>query len=279
MKILFLTKFSEVEHYLFHFTKKIHAALPVEVDILHVVNAYPQIPLKHDGTIIDQCVDYDLSELNNLKLKESLIANEIKNEYSFIQSAMVEIGNLERIVKHKLSNATYDFIFMGAHQTSLIEDITHETTIERIMELSDTPVLSLKCDQSHNSGIDKIGIFDDFNLSKPNNFIALSKLANAFGSEIHLFKLSNKKSSGEEEMLELEAMKNFAAENDLKNFQIHLLPLNGNSEEGMITENIIKENLNLIAITELHRKTFSWILSKNLKTSIADHILAPLLIY
>ncbi|WP_020529611.1 universal stress protein [Flexithrix dorotheae] len=277
MKILLLTKFSTAEHHLFEFTQKINNVLPLEVDILRVVNAYPQVPLKPDGSIIDPCVDYDLSALTDQKLSELAIANEFKAKFPFIQAPMVEIGNLEKIVRYKIVKKGYDLILMGGHQTTLIEDLTHESTVTRIMELSDLPVLSVKFEQSSHSELNKIGIFDDFNFKKPRKLSALIQIAKAFHAEVHLFRMSGGKGgslNGHDEV-----MKNFAMENELSDFHIHNLPLDGKNEESVIAENIQKENLQLIAIPELHRKTISWMMSKNIKASIADHVLAPLLIY
>ncbi len=280
MKVLFLTKFSEVENFLLNFTQKIHKALPLEVDVLHVVNSYPQVPLKLDGTIIDKCVDYDLSGLEKLQKEEQILAEEIKSANPFISSASVKIGDLRRIVKYLLTQKDYDFIFMGSHKTSLIEDWTHETTIDRILEQVDIPVLSIKCDQSHNVGIERIGIFHDFSSSEqPKKIESLSKLAKALGSEAHLFKFVKEPLSEEKRDACEKRMRAFATENELSNYQLHILSVKGSNEEELMTQHMVDEDLQLIAIPELHRKSVNWMFGKNLKSSIADHVLAPLLIY
>lgn len=280
MKILFLTKFSEVEEYLIKLAEGIGAQIDAEIDLLHVVNSYPQIPLKIDGAVIDNCVDFDLSDLFKEKEKEEVIAQEFKNTHSIVKNVEVLVGNLERIVKHKLKECNYDLILMGSHKTSLIEDLTHESTVERISDLSDLPVLTVKSVNLIAPTIENIGVFDDFKSNKVKKLHVLSTLINKVQPTVHLYKIVNHKVE-DREIKEGEAiMSKFAEENEIVKYEMHVLSLDKKeNEEGVIVKAIENENLQLVAISELHRYKFSWLLSKSLKSSVADHVPSPLLIY
>jgi len=279
MQVLFLAKFSEIEDYLLHFSGKVNARLPLAVDLLHVVHSYPQVPLQPNGTIIDHCVDFDLSSQLQQKANEENDAVQLKDKFSFIKTAFVEVGDLERIVKYQLTQKSYDLIIMGAHQTSLLEDLTHGSTIERILKIVDIPVLSLKCDQSHQAGIDVVGVFDDFKQSPPESLRQLSHLVKAFNSEVHLFKMVQKTEDAATVNTAKQQMDEFALNNRFDRFQTHVLSMDGSNAEQLIKEQLEKWGLQLIAISDLHRKSIGFHLGKSLKASIADHILAPLLIH
>lgn len=277
MKILFLAKFSEVEQHLLHFTNKIHQKSAVEVDVLSVIPAYPQVPLMDDGRIIEACVDYDLSTLYNDQVDELAIAERLKEEHDFIQNVNVHIGQLERIVKHELKNKKYDFVFMGAHKTTLFEDLTHETTVSRIIEIADIPVFSMKCDQSHQPTIDNIGVFDDFSVITEHP--SLGRLANELDATVHLYHITdNELTAFKKEEVEARMLR-FASKNKLRKVQLHIVSIKKTNEENIITKSIAEQNLHIVAITHLHRHKMSWIPNKSLKSSIADHIFSPLIIY
>jgi hypothetical protein len=277
MKILLLAKFEEIDEFLLDFLKKIHKNLPIEVELLHVVNSYPQVPLQKDGRIIDICVDYDLSELEAKKKKGNEKAIQLQDRFSFINLIDVSIGSLDRIIKHKLENSAYDFIVLGAHKTDLFEDLTHESTVSRILEISSLPVLSLKCDQSHNVGIDNIGLFDDYR--SYTDLPKLGKLAKAMDTKIHMFCFVESTLEGQEEMERKRRMTEFAKNNGFENFETHVIQLGDLSDEDAIIKTMTERNLQLIVVNQMQPHKFSWMFNKSLKSNIADHIYAPLLIY
>jgi len=277
MKILFLTKFSDVEDHLLHFTNKIHTKSPLEVNLLNVIPAYAQVPLREDGTVIEACVDYDLTELYEAQADEFKHTQSLKEKHSFIADIDVKIGNLESVVKHELAQNEYDFVFMGAHKTSLFEDLTHETTVSRIIELANIPVFSMKCDQSHQPTVDNIGVFDDFlNIEQ---YPSLGLISNSLEATVHLFHICDKELTDNERAEIQEKMMRFVEVNNIHKYKQHIVSIKKTNEENIITKSIAEHNLHIVAITHLHRHKMSWIPNKSLKSSIADHIFSPLIIY
>lgn len=277
MKILFLTQFEEVDDFLLDFIHKINSQLPTDVELLHVINSYPEVPLQQDGTIIDFCSDFDLSALESSKKEKESKAAQLMEASPAINSASISIGNLELVLKHKLSKNNYDFIVVGAHRTTVFEYFTHESVINRIMEVSTLPVLSLKCDQSHNQGIENIGLFDEF--KNDTTMPKLSALAKAMEATVHLYFLTEKELNAADSEERLKKMSAIAEANHFEKYSTKIINLDGRNEEEAIMEALRKDQLHLVAINQLHSHKFHWLVNDSLKDNIANHVFAPLLIY
>lgn len=277
MKILLLSKFSETDEFVLQFAEKLAQKQEVEIEVLHVINAYSEVPLKDDGTIIDHCVDFDLTSLLKRKQAMETLCEDWRSRSSHISRSSVEIGHLQKVVEYKLKHQSFDAVFMGAHPTNFLEDLIRNTTIERIMGVSEIPVLSLKCDRSNEKVIERIGVFNDFDGEEPKEIKLVSAIARAFDAEVHLYKILN--DSLEVNMYEMEERMNaFAAKNKLEKVSHHVLNEKGSEEEQM-NRHLLTEKLNLVVVPEIHRKSMSWIYPKDLKTALANHLFAPLIIY
>ncbi len=277
MKILLLSKFANTDEYLLRFTEKITQKATLQVDLIHVINSYPQIPLNTNGTIIDHCVDYDLTELYQLKQEKLSDASQIKSIFKFIETIDIQIGNLDKIIKNIVQNNHYDYIFMGAHKTNYFEDLTHESTINSIMELVDIPILSLKCDQSHYPEINNIGLIDLFENST--YLPKMSLLINALGARAHLIYISSNHFTEVQHTEKLKQMNDFANQNQLKDFKLHIYDKNNKTNEEIVSDCINENNIQLIAINQFHRHKIKWFQSGSLKRDIANHIQTPLITF
>ncbi|UTW61873.1 universal stress protein [bacterium SCSIO 12741] len=276
MKVLMLTKFSETDSYVNQFAERIHEKEPLEVELLHVVSSYSEVPLKDDGSITDYCSDIDLSQLYAQQAK----AREKSQAYSkspVIKKVSVLIGQLDKIVAYKLRNENFDALFMGAHPTKFYEDFFINTTLERMIKSVDIPVLSLKCDRSGDHTIERIGLFDDFEEDHSKNVRQVRIMADAFGAEVHLYKIMHGSGGADAETYR-KRMEKFAQDNELKRVVLHVLNESG-SDESKLTQHLLEDNLQMIVVSELHRDSLSWIYPKDLKTAVANHVFAPLFIY
>lgn len=269
-----LTKFSQTDHFVSQFAERIHRNLSLSVDLLYVIQAYSEVPLKKDGTIVDNCTEVDLSGLYEQQVADKERMAQL--DHDFFNKREVLIGDLEEVVAHKLDSENYDALFMGAHPTSFLEDLISDTTLERIIKSANIPVLSLKCNRSHDHAIERIGLFDDFN-GRHVDVKEVKRIADAFNATVLLYKIMHKEEDGSKEEIE-KRMLAFAEFNKLSKYECHILDQHMRDED-QLTVHMIEDDLHMIAVSSLHSSRKNHLIAKDLKTSVANHVFAPLLIY
>lgn len=275
---LLLSRFSQVDGFVFDFLKKMSKKVELNVTVLSVVNAYPEIPLNEDGSIISHCTEYDVSPLESAKYEIDKKAQNLLDHNPFIKSVKVVIGRLDKVIENELVNHNFQLALMGAAPTNFFEDYFVKTKIESVINQNTTiPVLSLKCDRSFEETIGNIGVFSPFENINPAGIELIGTIANAFESKVHLYmfidelnELSQKRAN--------EKLKNFASENNINDSVIHLMDKKVDKED-VIKNQLIKDNLQLIAVSNLERNAFGALYPTNLKTAIANHVMSPILIY
>lgn len=275
---LLLSRFSEIDGFVFDFLKKMSEKIELNVTVLSVVNSYPEIPLNEDGSIISYCTEYDVSPLEKSKSDREEKAQVLQNNNSFIKSVKVVIGRLDRVIENELVNHNFQVALMGAAPTNFFEDYFVTTKIESVINQSSTiPVLSLKCDRSFEDTIENIGVFSPFDDNNSPGIKLISTISNAFESKVHLYMFMDELTELSEKNAN-EKLKNLASENNLKTAIIHLMDKSIDKEH-VIKNQLTEDSLQMIAVSNLERNSFGALYPTNLKTAIANHVMSPILIY
>lgn len=275
---LLLSRFSVIDEFVFDFLKKLSKKVELNVTVLSVVNSYPEIPLNEDGSIISHCTEYDVCPLEKSKSERDQKAQSLQNNHSFIKTVKVVIGRLDKVIENELVNHNFQLALMGAAPTNFFEDYFVTTKIESVINQSSTiPVLSLKCDRSFEETIENIGIFSPFENNDSPGIKLISTISNAFESKVHLYMFMDELTELSENAAN-EKLKTFASENNINNPMVHLMDKTIDKED-IIKNQLVEDNLQLIAVSNLERNSFGALYPTNLKTAIANHVMSPILIY
>ncbi|MDH5396976.1 MAG: universal stress protein [Cyclobacteriaceae bacterium] len=275
MKILVLTKLSEQDNYVLDFMKRLSTRVDISAEILNVVKAPSEIPLQHSGEIISVCYDFDTAPLEAMQEKAGQQLTLIKEQHDFIQATSVKIGDPYRIIQEALKGSTYDMIFMGAHVSTTFEDAFSKTFIEKVKDKTDIPILSLKCDRSEIQ-FEKIGVFSCFEeIIEADQLRLMSVIQQAFGSEAHFYVTQKEGSITDLDKLK-EKVLEFATLNHIKEPKLHLIN-NSHKVGSEIQNEVIQEGLSLISLVDFKRQSFSWLYNRDLKSQVANHLLAPII--
>lgn len=273
MNILVLLKLENKQEFILKMAEQISLKGDHHFHFLNIIQSPSQVPLQSDGTIIADCVDYDLTEYYDL---QALHLKEI-TEYAFpFKNKTISelIGHPMRIIEHYTQKNQIDLILSGAHVTTFWEELFTHTFVEQIMERIHVPLLSVKCQRDQLSWEDVV-LIRDFKYPKKEN-LKLIHLLEEMGSKIHFFKINTERDFQTNEIIEKQ-MDVFADLNQIRRYTKNIFS-SKNKEKG--TEELThKFNNHLFALGKVqHHGPFSF-LNGDMNSSIVNHIMTPLLIY
>lgn len=272
MNVLLLIKHNSLDQSIVNFTLSLFKDSSVNYHLLNIVQVNGEIPLQPNGQVLDFCTEFDLSGYNKTAKEQLVYLKSFKNESISQRNSFV--GDKIKIIKDYVKANNIDIIVGGAHRTSLIEDVFVQTFANRVMDNTNLPYLTIKCNRD-NFIPKKIAIICDFNTPNKEDLASIKHIADIHQSEIKLIKIQTAAETRSTSELEY-AMQEYASVNNL-NATTHIVI--NDDKEGGINELQNEHQADLIAIGRSHKSALFSLFNNNEQTDIVNHVFAPILIY
>lgn len=185
MKIAVLLKFDEKDRYILDYLNKQLLPLKPEIHLIHVEQISGEVPLKIDGSVIDNCTEFDLSKHQAVVAERTVKMAHFLETYPDVRRVVVA-GNPLNFIKYYAKLHEIDFIFAGSHVTSW-KEILESTFATQVAHRIDIPMLSLKCDRSEDD-LKTIGIVVDGAEMTANKLKVVTALASKHKALIKLIR-------------------------------------------------------------------------------------------
>lgn len=158
MKIAVLLKFDEKDRYIMDYFNKQLLPFHPEVHLIHVEQVSGEVPLKIDGSVIDNCTEFDLSTHYQAVADGKMKMEQQLTNYPDVRRIVVA-GNPLNFIQYYVKFHEIDFIFSGSHVTNW-KEILESTFAKQVAHRFEIPMLSLKCDRSSDD-LKTIGVVVD----------------------------------------------------------------------------------------------------------------------
>ena len=220
LKILIPTDFSVQAEYGYLMVKKLEEKIPLEIHFLHVMSAPDTVSIDADGSI-QTCGEIDISFIAKQKeIADRKLAN-LKTIYgSHIHTHLV-LGKVTDEILSFSAAHRFDLVVMGTKGAWGIKEKISGSETQIIARKSSIPLLSLMCDRSDLT-IGNILFVHNFNHPAVENFGLMHKLIQAFDVKMHFLQITTGNAIDEFDAVEKD-MQTFAALNNIKNFECHLI--------------------------------------------------------
>ncbi|MEC5164337.1 nucleotide-binding universal stress UspA family protein [Flavobacterium sp. PL11] len=196
-------------------------------------------------------------------LKDVIVHSSVKFEKAFN-------GILSFNVKNNI-----DLIVMGSHGTSGFEEILVGSNAEKVVRLSDIPVLIIKNDISE-SKFDNFVFASDFSKEIKRPFKKMLEFSEIFNAKLSLVMICSPSSF--KTTLEAEKIMNkFVKKHDIKDYSLHIF--NDTKVENGIINFSKKINASLIGICTYGRTGLAHFFNGSISEDIVNHTVRPVITF
>ncbi|WP_367772201.1 universal stress protein [Flavobacterium sp. WC2421] len=168
-----------------------------------------------------------------------------------------------------------DLIVMGSHGVSGIEEILVGSNTEKVVRLSDTPVLVIKKSIPEFKSADFV-FASDFSKEIKKPFKKMIEFTNLFDANLHLVMICTPNSFKTTELSE-KIMNDFLAEFDIKNYSTHIYN-DVNIEKGILNFSR-KIDADLIGLCTHGRTGLSHFFSGSVSEDLVNHAIKPVITF
>lgn len=272
MNLLILIKNNSLDPSIVNFSSSLFNGTETKIHLLNIVPANGEVPLQMNGRILENCTEFDLSHYEkqaetNLTYLSSIKADLIVERHSYA-------GNEISILKDYIKTHQINVIVGGAHKTTARENAFVKTYPSRIIENTELPYLTIKCNRD-NFTPERIALIGDFTAPTVENFEVIKALATRHQSEFTLVKFhtpSDKRS-------EVDIYKMMQAFADANKLTANLKIIRSTGKESGVSE-LHKDGLtDLIVVARTHKSTFFKLFNQGEQANIVNHVYAPIFIY
>lgn len=185
------------------------------------------------------------------------------------------LDNTSKGITNYSNQNDIDLIIMGSHGTSGFEEAFVGTNTEKVVRLSNTPVLVIK-NKADNLDIKKIVFASDFSKETIKPFGELLKFVNLFDAKLELVMIctpnSFKSTSSAQKI-----MKEFVAEFDMPDYTMEIY--NDTNIEKGITNYANSKEADLISLCTHGRTTLSHFFNGSISEDLVNHTSRPVLTF
>ena len=188
---------------------------------------------------------------------------------------VVLLDNASRGITNYSNQNDIDLIIMGSHGSSGFEEIFIGTNTEKVVRLSNIPVLIIK-NKIDKLDIKKIVFASDFSKEIKKPFLELLKIVNIFNAKLKLVMIctpNNFKSTSAAQKI----MKEFVSEFDMPDYSIETYN-EINIEKG-ITNYADAKNADLIALGTHGRTALAHFFNGSISEDLVNHITKPVITF
>lgn len=273
-KILVPTDLTILGDYAFHLANKIAEANNSEIILLSVVMAPQNTLFDTNGNFIED----GESDYSTLKEEQKLLQQRLDSfaeDKDKISKTISVIGNINQAILNCSKNEQIDLIVMGTNGNQHHALFSHQSHAEFLINHSNIPILTLKCDRS-NLNLDRIVFVSDFLESENYELDTLKKTQEIFNSKLVLLKILKKNQVRSNNEI-IAAVETFAKKNELTNYEIHLYE--DNSVEYGVEKFCTEKEIDLIALGTHQRSGFSKFFRHSITDDIVDKVFLPILTF
>jgi nucleotide-binding universal stress UspA family protein len=188
---------------------------------------------------------------------------------------VVLLDNASRGITNYSNQNDIDLIIMGSHGSSGFEEIFVGTNTEKVVRLSNTPVLIIK-NKIDKLDIKKIVFASDFSKEIKKPFLELLKFVNFFNAKLKLVMIctpnSFKSTSSAQKI-----MKEFVAEFDMPDYSIEIY--NDTNIEKGITNYADAKEADLIALCTHGRTALTHFFNGSISEDLVNHTSRPVITF
>ncbi|MEL7002271.1 MAG: universal stress protein [Bacteroidota bacterium] len=236
-----------------------------------IMNAF-YVPLAHaelDSGAIVHGLESDAGE--DIKKSFEALRDKVPELDEVPYDTITKYATVTDAVTSLCTSSHFDMIIMGTKGASGIEEVIIGTNAYAIIKEVNVPVIAVP-DHIEPSNITKIALACDYKFMNENTLSSLTLIARLFGSEVHLFHVSEDRTITPEE---LEQAKKF--ERYFKNIRHKYdLVVNKDVEKG-VEEYIQKNDIDLLALVPRKHNLFDRIFRGGESKSIIFHAKVPIL--
>jgi nucleotide-binding universal stress UspA family protein len=220
LKILIPTDFSVQAEYGYLMVKKLEEKIPLEIHFLHIMSVPDTVSIDADGSI-QTCGEIDISFIVKQKeIADRKLAN-LKTIYGSHIHTHLKLGKItDEILSFSVANH-FDLVVMGTKGAWGIKEKISGSETQIIARKSLIPLLSLMCDRSDLT-IGNILFVHNFSHPSVEKLELMHKLIQAFNVKMHFLQITTGNAIDEFGTVEKD-MHQFAALNNIKNFECHLI--------------------------------------------------------
>lgn len=272
MNLLILIKNNRLDQSIVNFSSSLFNGTETKIHLLNIVSANGEIPLQMNGRILDNCTEFDLS--NYIEQTKANLAYLRNINDDLIVERHSYAGNKIDILQDYIKSHHIDLIVGDAHKTTAMEDAFVKTYPSRIIDKTELPYLTIKCNRD-NFSPQRIALIGDFSAPSKENFEVLKVLAERHESALTLVKILTPKDKRSEGDI-YKVMQEFAEANDL---MASLKIIRSTDKESGVSE-LHKDGLtDLIVVARTHKSTFVKLFNYGEQSNIVNHVYAPIFIY
>lgn len=243
LKILIPTDFSVQAEFAYLMVKKLEDKISIDIHFLHVMNVPDTVTMDANGNI-QTCGEIDIKYvLSQKEIAERKLAA-LKTLYGNNINTHLVLGKITDAIINFSEANHFDLIVMGTKGAWGIKEKLSGSETQMIARKSKVPLLSLMCDRS-DLQIHNILLVHNFRNPAKEDLSLMHKLIKAFDSKFHLLQITSVKTDAEKAGIETN-MKNFAAVNNITNYECHVIN-DKDVEDGVIHFNQ-KINMDIICI-------------------------------
>jgi len=282
-RILVPTDFSKQADYALDLGHQLALELNAEIELLHVLD----VPgAEGFGGIENISVTGDASGnagMDNVffiklveKTKERMEALMNRPELQGINMIQkIQLGSVHRQIYEETENGKVDLIVMGTTGTSDWEEELVGSNAEKVVRRSNCPVLTVQ-NRVKLTQIKNIAYASDFKYNHQNLVDLVKKVVSVIGAKLHLVKI-NTPSHFENDKLNYGAIKSFAAENHIEDYEPHVY--NFEDEEDGIISFTEQFKMDMIIMATKGRKGFARLLEGSIAEDVVNYSKIPVLTY
>ncbi len=272
-KILVPIDFSEISSTVFSKTTTLAKLLKADLLLIHVVPhtgyGFSIVPEKRNDLMNIQEIQMAVSQ----KMDE--LQAEIKNQYHITPEVYVSTGNIDAEIIDFAKNKKIDLIIMGTHGASGYKELFIGSNSQRVVTLSDIPVLTMQHD-TKGLGFENILLPIDNSVHSREKVNLATSIAKQFGAKIHILGLND--SSDQTEINKF----NYKIKSVEENIAAQNLPfkttlVKGNKLAASAMEYADANKCDLIVINTGHESEITGIFLGAFAQQIVNHSKVPVL--
>lgn len=273
-KILVPTDLTILGDYAYTIANKVAQESNAEIIILSVVLA-PQNALFDEGGDIIEDGETDLTALRKKEADLNLKLKEWSKGKTNLSKVITSIGNINQAIISCSKKENIDLIVMGTNGAHSHALFAHHSHSEFLINHTDIPVITLKCDRS-NLNLDTIVLVSDFLEPTAYSLDILKSIQTIFKSKLVLLKILTKNQVRTLSEIE-KTILDFALINKLENYEIQLYK-DTNVESG-VSKFCAEKSIDLIALGTHQRSGFSKFFRHSITDDLVNNLFHPILTF
>jgi hypothetical protein len=241
------------------------------IHFAHLISVPGEVPTKKNGEVLDDCTEFDLTQYyNEAAMARRWMASGLQLENA---THSVHIGRVEHMAKALVYEHEAHVILTSTEFTSESGDFFKESRGGLLLQNLDIPVLTFKCDRSKEH-IETIAIVSDFRDEELMDLHVVKQIRENNGAKVVLHAFCE----NETEREEMESrMKAFTNEYGMGTTELIITATE--DKEQAVADLIMEHRIQLMVVTDIHRKGLKRIIKGSLEKDILNHTLVPILAY